>query len=1037
MARKRRSSRAKPRGAAARRPRARASAPPAPALRALPELGDADVERLLATGEHRGLLEDAFGPELTRELEELAREARREPRRGGPPVWILPGIMGSQLGRRRKGAADVIWIDPFEIARGRLLALALPDAGRIVPCGVVLFAYLKLALRLRRAGFDAAFVPFDWRQSVRDAGSELADRLEAAPARVHLVAHSMGGLVARAALARPQAARRIGRLVMLGTPNHGSFAPVQALRGSYSLARKLAALDLAHGPEELASRLFATFPGLHELLPRPERWNGVDLYDAAAWPGGAPAPRQAMLDAARSVQRALPEPAGDERIALIAGVDQETVVGVSFEDGEVSYDLGREGDGTVPLELALLRGTRTWYVEEAHGSLPNNGAVAEAVVDLLRGGDTSRLPTSWAPPVRARARRVREAELPQDPIALREPGSWSTRDTRQLADEWVSARARAAGPPLAVPGARLDGAGAPPPGLRHSLRDVEVTRRRAHGIELCLAHGSITEAPARSLTLGIFQGVDPAGAAHAIDERMAGVVREFITRRMLSAEVGAVSVLPTGRHLLHADSVLFVGLGSFDGFRDEVQQFVAENIVRTFVRTHVEDFATVLFGAGSGWSVEGLLYNQLRGFVRGLLDADREHRMRRITICETHPERYQELKEELYRLASTELFGELVVTFDEARLPEPPLLGEAVRRAPAPRSQAYLVVHREERSDATQVFRSAVLTATGRAAVVAGARTVADRDLDRLLARIESRSFTAARLAAFGSELGALVLDPTVSEVLAGQRECHLVVVHDAVSSRIPWETLCIDGWFPAAEQGLSRRYAAQNLSVAKWLEERRLGETLELLLVTNPTADLDGAEREARRLKALFPSGSAVRLEEVAREQATRAELLARLRSGRYDVVHYAGHAFFDPEAPARSGILCHGDEVLSGAHLAGLAHLPALVFFNACEAGRIRSPALRRRRELDVRRRVDRTIGFAEAFLRGGVANYVGTYWPVGDDGAEAFATTFYGELATGAPIGTALQAGRRAVRELASVDWADYVHYGTCDFALKREG
>jgi len=1021
--------------AARRRPRSRAAtAPVPPALRSAQPLRDQDVERMLATGERRGLLEDYFGPELERELAELARQTLRQPLRGGPRVWILPGMMGSSLGRRRNGSTDLIWIDPLDIARGRLLSLALPDAGAIVPCGVILYAYLKLKLRLRLAGFDADFAPFDWRRSIRELGVELADRLEAASGRVHLVAHSMGGLVARAALARAKASRKIASVVMLGTPNHGSFAPVQAFRGSYSLVRKVAALDLEHSPEDLARRLFATFPGLHEMLPRPERWSGVDLYDAASWPSDAPAPRQPMLDAARAAQRALPEPAEDERLTLIAGVDQETTVGVSWSDGEVRYELGREGDGTVPLALALLRGVRTYYVAEAHGSLPNNGAVADAVIDLLQDGQTSRLPSTWAP-ARARkaVRSVPEAELPQDPIAQRAPGSWSTRDTRQLADELVSARSREAGPPLAAAAAPLE---APAPGFQHSLRDVEVTRRRAHGIELCLANGSITEAPAHALTLGIFQGVDPAGAARAIDERMRGVVREFLTRRMLSGEVGAVSVLPTGRHLLQADSVLFVGLGSFDGFRDDVQQFVAENVVRTFVRTHVEDFATVLFGAGSGWSVQSLLYNQLRGFVRGLLDADRSHRMRRLTICETNPERFQEMKEELYRLASTELFGELVVTFDEARLPEPPALPDGGgRRGPPLRDHAYLVVNREERSDAVQVFRSAVLTAAGRAAVVAGVREVEDSALDALLKRIESRAFTAAKLSAFGNELAALILDPTVAEVLLQQRDCHLVVVHDAVASRIPWETLCIDDWSPAAEQGLSRRYAAQDLSVAKWLEERRLGEILELLLVTNPTADLDGAEREAKRLKALFPSGSVVRIDELAREKATRAELLARLRSGRYDVVHYAGHAFFDPEAPARSGILCHGDEVLSGAHLAELAQLPSLVFFNACEAGRIRTPKLRRRRELDVQRRVDRSVGLAEAFLRGGVANYVGTYWPVGDDSAETFATTFYGRLVAGDPIGEALQAGRQAVRKLASVDWADYIHYGTYDFAMKR--
>ncbi|MDF0652527.1 MAG: CHAT domain-containing protein [Nitrospira sp.] len=163
---------------------------------------------------------------------------------------------------------------------------------------------------------------------------------------------------------------------------------------------------------------------------------------------------------------------------------------------------------------------------------------------------------------------------------------------------------------------------------------------------------------------------------------------------------------------------------------------------------------------------------------------------------------------------------------------------------------------------------------------------------------------------------------------------------------------------------------------------------------------------------------------------------MLTKFQSGAYDVVHYAGHAFFDPRMPARSGILCHGKEILNGADLAAIGNLPSLVFFNACEAGRIRKPPERKRRDLDMDQRIERAVGLAEAFLRGGVANYVGTYWPVGDQSAEAFAQTFYMELLGQKTIGAALLAGRERVRtELKSVDWADYIHYGSYDFALKQ--
>jgi CHAT domain-containing protein len=66
--------------------------------------------------------------------------------------------------------------------------------------------------------------------------------------------------------------------------------------------------------------------------------------------------------------------------------------------------------------------------------------------------------------------------------------------------------------------------------------------------------------------------------------------------------------------------------------------------------------------------------------------------------------------------------------------------------------------------------------------------------------------------------------------------------------------------------------------------------------------------------------------------------------------------------------------------------------------------------------------------------VASYVGTYWPVGDAAAAAFARAFYGALLSFESLGVAVQAGRTAARPVSPVDWADYVHYGSPGFTLK---
>jgi CHAT domain-containing protein len=174
------------------------------------------------------------------------------------------------------------------------------------------------------------------------------------------------------------------------------------------------------------------------------------------------------------------------------------------------------------------------------------------------------------------------------------------------------------------------------------------------------------------------------------------------------------------------------------------------------------------------------------------------------------------------------------------------------------------------------------------------------------------------------------------------------------------------------------------------------------------------------------------VRLTEVVGEAATIARVTAEFESGRYDVIHYAGHASFDTHRPGDSGLVL-ADGELTGAHLSALGRLPPLVMFNACESARLQRGAARSRGSTRRARSIAQNLSLAETLLRAGVAHYVGTHWLVDDASALAFATAFYRELMR-ADIGTALVKARRAVHARRSADWADYVHYGDAEFRLK---
>jgi pimeloyl-ACP methyl ester carboxylesterase len=342
---------------------------------------DDEVALALVTGAHAREVLVYLGEAEYATLAPLARAAAGRVSADAPIVLIVPGIMGTQLGRdnRAPWPANLLWLDPADIIAGRLEELRLPEARPLRTLGAIPYSYLGLKLRLRAAGFDAQNFEYDWRHSIEDAGRELAAAVARLPPRpVLLVAHSMGGLVARAALADAACSARVQRVVTLGTPHLGALAPAQALRGVYPTVRRLAALDRQHDAEQLAGDVFGSFASLHDMLP-------AALLDPSGWPaaGLVPQPVQLRAAAARIARLA----AVDQRHACIAGLGQRTATDFSRKQHELCYTITSDGDGTVPLASAAPRGAAARYCRCEHSELPRDAAVAREVIALLNGRD--------------------------------------------------------------------------------------------------------------------------------------------------------------------------------------------------------------------------------------------------------------------------------------------------------------------------------------------------------------------------------------------------------------------------------------------------------------------------------------------------------------------------------------------------------------------------------------------------------------------------------------------------------------------------
>ena len=137
------------------------------------------------------------------------------------PLWILVEVLASLavvllcltspfmnalLARRARGDRPVLLVHGFGMLSGSMLVVGW---------------------RLARAGFRPVAVGYSWLRPPEQAASRIAERAAAlvAPAteqKIDVVAHSLGGLVARAARALPGGAA-VGRIVTLGTPHRGEW----------------------------------------------------------------------------------------------------------------------------------------------------------------------------------------------------------------------------------------------------------------------------------------------------------------------------------------------------------------------------------------------------------------------------------------------------------------------------------------------------------------------------------------------------------------------------------------------------------------------------------------------------------------------------------------------------------------------------------------------------------------------------------------------------------------------------------------------
>ncbi len=505
--------------------------------------------------------------------------------------------------------------------------------------------------------------------------------------------------------------------------------------------------------------------------------------------------------------------------------------------------------------------------------------------------------------------------------------------------------------------------------------------------------GDISAVPeVEAYAVSVTPGARQLGASASLDKRLGG--------RIAAAQIPSegVKLLQAGTAELSGDYVLVASLplqdsadrsGAFGSLEAKAFAIGAE-----CDRLGITSLACPLLGATLGVDVKTSLQAMLAGFTRARAP-------RIVTICEVDRPRYQALR------------GQAPSSEDLRPGPLPtPVAGQTLLRIVG------------TRRGASSQLESLALTRTTRGAAPTGTLDVPAADWNRLTRRFQSH----ADALDYGVTLWNQLLPPPVREELTSQRgpcdpEPVALLLNEAAAG-LPWEALRGPGDRPLAiTSSLTRRIAFCDGRATRPPKSYRAGR-LRVLLISNPTRDLDGARAEAEAVATLLRARADVDLTHLAEGEATLSNVLTHLDAGPWDVLHYAGHASFVQHAPEQSGLKMADRMRLTSAHLQ--AHdVPQLVVLGACESGRVR-----RGDDDDVPIAADLPAphwSLAEGFLRSGVRSLIGTFFVVDDAAALTFAVAMYDQLADGHDLGSAVLRGRRALYDSQKRDWANFMLYG----------
>ncbi len=273
--------------------------------------------------------------------------------------------------------------------------------------------YGTLKTELEKSGFRVIPFGYDWRLDNQTTAQRLSEAIEASgSAKVSIVAHSMGGIVAATYL-QEFGGDKIDHLITMGTPFLGAVGAVRTLELGDTVDGILWHL-MNSGFKQIyqnspawyqllpSRKFFSNGPGTYITTVDAEKRQSFSTYDETLeFLSSRPWANRTLLDKAKNFTNTLDLEKLLKKVDayFVIGKGHATIASLRFdlratpgEQSALETTTSLNGDGGVLVESATIGGKiesihpgHTLIIEEKHSQLPSNSQVIDYIRKIIAG----------------------------------------------------------------------------------------------------------------------------------------------------------------------------------------------------------------------------------------------------------------------------------------------------------------------------------------------------------------------------------------------------------------------------------------------------------------------------------------------------------------------------------------------------------------------------------------------------------------------------------------------------------------------------